>query len=194
MKKIILLTICFTICIVYPAIATQVFNFENAADTANWDVAWNSLTDSGPITLSITSTDAQSGSACLMIYCDKTSATSDGINIQYYYPTWVSGDTVVSMYARSSTAIQPPWFYTKAFSKSTTWTWNDTGVQANLSATWAQYINYRSDGYTGPYNSVGFQIYTGTNIGTYILLVDDLQLSNSSIAVPVELSAFEAHD
>ena len=181
MKKLILLTICFTVCIVYPAIATQVFNFENSADTAGWEAAWNSGTPRGTITLSIVSSDAQSGSACLMVYCDKTSgAASDGINFQYYYPTWQLGDTVVSIYAMSSTAIQPPWFYTKAYSKSSTWTWNDTGVQANLSSSWAQYVNYRSDGYTGLYNSIGFQIWTGTDTGTFIFLIDSIQLADTA--------------
>ncbi len=153
----------------------QAWDFENPIDSFDWKADWDSGTSRGILSLTITSTQSYTGKSSMVLYINKTDAKDpDGVTVSTRnFRKNMASDTVVSFYIRSLMPIKSTWFETKAFSiAGKNYAWDNNGVYGQLSPKWTQYINYRSDKQT-PYDKIGFQIWTGTDTGTFIVFVDN---------------------
>ena len=181
MKKLIIALII--ILAATPVFASKFFDFTNSVDTAGWAAVWNT-SYCGTIGLSIVA-------GHLQVTVTKDSASSDGVNVRYANPPITSSDSVWSIYGKSITPIQPPWCYTKAWSRDNGWSWHDAGVAANMSASWQQFANIRNPMGVTPYQDIGFQVFLGTEVGTFTFQFDNAKFGDS-LTIPVELIDFEA--
>lgn len=177
-----LITILAVALIAVPAFAGIDFYFDNAADTTGWSPAWQSSGAYGTISTAVISGE-------LHIYAEKTSATSAYFVLSYAKPPCGSNDTCWSFEARSITTIQPPWCYTKAYSRDSSWSWADSGVAANMASTTIRFLNRRSPMGVVPYQDIGIQISLGTNTGSFEFVMDNAFFGQTLI--PVELIDFE---
>lgn len=182
MKKSLLFVLLISLALMSPLFGYQTWNFDNAADVTPWNGNWNNNGNSGTITLSVTSTGAHTGSACMLIVVNKTiSSGENAFNVQLDATSAFSNfstkatDTYWKLWLKTDPATADTTGGPGVFVQDNGWGWSAGAWWPPVPSAWTEYT-YNATPAGHPYQRVGVQVNLSSYIGIYNMYLDDAEI------------------